>query len=154
MGISDSVLQQFELAAEIRDAYFLAPGLPSITFDLKPIALDPNAQEVVLLVDGQQLNYAHGPQQTTSLKWPQGGSTSVTFTPAIQGRRNQRQVDGPWSWFRLLDSAEIRRTNVADQTRVVFNVGGRIAVFQMRAGSAINPFSSKAVRRFRCPNSL
>ena len=55
---------------------------------------------------------------------------------------------------RLLDAAEVRRTNVADQTRVVFNVGGRIAVFQMRAGSAINPFSSKAVRRFRCPGSL
>lgn len=154
LGISDSVLQQFELAAEIRDAYFLAPGLPSITFDLKPIALDPNAQEVMLLIDGQPLNYAHGPQQTTSLKWPQGGSTSVTFSPAIEGRRNQREMDGPWGWFRLLDSSEIRRTNVADQTRIVFNVGGRIAVFQMRAGSAINPFSSKAVRLFRCPNSL
>jgi type VI secretion system protein ImpL len=154
LGISDSVLQQFTLAAEIRDSYFLAPGLPSITFDLKPIALDPNAQEVMLLIDGQPLNYAHGPQQTTSLKWPQGGTTSVTFSPEIEGRRNMRDMDGPWGWFRLLDSAEIRRTNVADQSRIVFNVGGRIAVFQMRAGSAINPFSSQAVRLFRCPSSL
>ena len=154
LGISDSVLLQFELAAEIRDAFFLAPGLPSVTFDLKPIALDPNAQQVTLMVDGQQLNYAHGPQQTTSLKWPQGGTSSVSFQPAIEGRKNLRQNDGPWGWFRLLDSAEVRRTNVADQTRVVFNVGGRIAVFQMRAGSAINPFSSKAVRQFRCPSSL
>ncbi len=154
LGISDSVLQQFQLAAEIRDAFFLAPGLPSVTFDLKPIALDPNAQQVTLMVDGQQLAYAHGPQQTTSLKWPQGGSTSVGFEPAIEGRKNLRQKDGPWGWFRLLDSAEVRRTNVADQTRIVFNVGGRIAVFQMRAGSAINPFSSTAVKRFRCPSSL
>jgi type VI secretion system protein ImpL len=154
LGISDSVLLQFQLAAEIRDAYFLAPGLPSITFDLKPIALDPNAQQVTLMIDGQPLAYAHGPQQTTSFKWPQGGSTSVTFAPAIEGRKNLRQKDGPWGWFRLLDSAEVRRTNVADQTRIVFNVGGRIAMFQMRAGSAINPFSSKAVKRFRCPSSL
>lgn len=155
LGISDSVLQQFELAAEIRDAFFLAPGLPSVTFDLKPIALDPNAQQVILVVNGQTISYAHGPQQTISLKWPEGGgSATVTFDPPIQGRKNQRVVDGPWAWFRLLDAAEVRRTNVADQTRVVFNVGGRIAVFQMRAGSAINPFSSKAVRRFRCPGSL
>ena len=154
LGISDSVLQQFQLAAEIRDAFFLAPGLPSVTFDLKPIALDPNAQQVSLMVDGQELVYAHGPQQTTSLKWPKGGSSFVRFLPEMEGRTNLRQKDGPWGWFRLLDSAEVRRTNVADQTRVVFNVGGRIAVFQMRAGSAINPFSSKAVRRFRCPNSL
>jgi type VI secretion system protein ImpL len=154
LGISDSVLLQFQLAAEIRDAYFLAPGLPSITFDLKPIALDPNAQQITLLIDGQPLVYAHGPQQTTSLKWPQGGATSVTFAPAIEGRKNLRQMDGPWGWFRLLDSAEVRRTNVADQSRVVFNVGGRIAMFQMRAGSAINPFSSKAVKNFNCPSSL
>ncbi len=154
LGISDSVLQQFQLAAEIRDAFFLAPGLPSVTFDLKPIALDPNAQQVTLMVDGQQLDYAHGPQQTTSLKWPKGGSSFVQFLPEIKDRTSRRQQDGPWGWFRLLDSAQVRRTNVADQTRVVFNVGGRIAVFQMRAGSAINPFSSKAVRSFRCPNSL
>lgn len=155
LGISDSVLQQFELAAEIRDAYFLAPGLPSITFDLKPIALDPNAQQVTLVVNGQTITYAHGPQLTTSLKWPGDGATvSVSFEPAIPGRQNSRQMDGPWAWFRMLDTAEVRRTNVADQTRVIFNVGGRIAVFSMRAGSAINPFSSKAVRRFRCPGSL
>lgn len=155
LGISDNVLQQFEIAAEIRDAFFLAPGLPSVTFDLKPIALDPNAQQVTLVVNGQTVAYAHGPQQTTSLKWPEGGgSASVSFEPAAEGRKNARQVDGPWAWFRMLDTAEVRRTNVADQTRVVFNVGGRIAVFNMRAGSAINPFSSKAVRRFRCPGAL
>ncbi|MEL6479426.1 MAG: type VI secretion IcmF C-terminal domain-containing protein, partial [Pseudomonadota bacterium] len=62
--------------------------------------------------------------------------------------------DGPWAWFRLLDAAEIRRTNVSDRSRVIFNIGGRISVFQLRAGSALNPFTLPAIASFRCPKSL
>jgi type VI secretion system protein ImpL len=62
--------------------------------------------------------------------------------------------DGPWAWFRLLDAAEIRRTNVSDRKRVIFNVSGRIAIFQLQSGSVINPFALPALSKFNCPKTF
>jgi len=156
LGISDSVLAQFQRAAEIRDAFFLAPGLPAITFDLKPVALDPAADRVQVVVDGQVLDYRQSqPQQVTPMQWPgSGGPTQVAFQPAVRNAENGQGFEGPWAFFRMLDGAEVRRTNVADRSRVIFNVGGRIAVFELRAGAAINPFDLSIIRGFRCPSSL
>jgi len=156
LGISDSVLLQFQRAAEIRDAFFLSPGLPVISFDLKPIALDPDARRIQLAIDGQILDYRqNAAQQDTPMQWPGGGgATQVVFEPKRRNAENSRAFEGPWALFRMLDAAEVRRTNVADRARVVFNIGGRIAVFQLRAGSAFNPFQLSALTNFRCPSSL
>lgn len=156
LGISPSVLTQFQHAADIRDAFFLTGQLPSVTFDLKPIALDSKATSVVLEVEGQELEYAHQVPETTPMKWPgkAGGRTRVAFTPQQPDSANSLQSEGPWSWFRLLDQAEVRRTNVSDRSKVIFSIGGRIAVFQLRAGSALNPFSLSALQAFRCVKSL
>lgn len=156
LGISASVLTQFQNAADIRDSFFLGAGLPKVTFDLKPIALDANATSVTLEVEGQPLEYAHQVPQVTPMTWPgsAGGRTRVAFTPQLAGAENSLGREGPWAWFRLLDSAELRRTNVSDRSRVVFNIGGRFAVFQLRAGSALNPFTLPAMRSFRCVKSL
>ena len=156
LGISDSVLLQFQRAAEIRDAFFLSPGLPVISFDLKPLALDPDARRVQLAIDGQILDYRqNGQQQDTPMQWPaDGGPTQVVFEPARRNAENARAFEGPWALFRMLDAAEVRRTNVADRSRVVFNIGGRVAMFQLRSGSAFNPFQLSALNNFRCPSSL
>ena len=156
IGISDAVIAQFQKASEIRDSFFVAPGLPSITFDVTPVALDPNVEQVVVEIEGQPVSYAHGPPEVTPLTWPgqNSGRTRVSFSPARTDVENAIQRDGPWSWFRLLDTAEVRRTNVSDRNRVVFNLGGRIAIFQLRAGSALNPFTASAIGSFKCPTSL
>ncbi|MEM7742239.1 MAG: type VI secretion system membrane subunit TssM [Pseudomonadota bacterium] len=156
LGVSDAVLAQFQTAAIIRDSFFLSGGLPSVAFDLTPVALDPNIDQVIVEVEGQSVSYAHGPPAVTPLTWPgqAGGRTRVSFTPEVADRENGVAHDGPWAWFRLLDTAEVRRTSIADRNRVVFNVGGRIAVFQLRAGSALNPFNRAVLNGFRCPRSL
>ncbi|MBD8891282.1 type VI secretion system membrane subunit TssM [Roseibium litorale] len=157
IGISSAVISQFQKAREIRDSFFLAPGLPSVTFDIKPVALDPNVEQVVVEIDGQPVTYAHGPPEVTPLVWPGqggGGRTRVTVSPARSDLNNTIQREGPWAWFRLLDTAEVRRTNVSDRNRVIFNLGGRIAIFQLRAGSALNPFTITALNNFSCPSSL
>ncbi len=43
LGISDAVLAQFELAAEIRAAFFPTGAAPSVQFQITPSALDPKA---------------------------------------------------------------------------------------------------------------
>lgn len=156
LGISDAVLEAFQMAAQIRDAFFLQPGLPAITFDVKPRAVDPSAQKVVLEIDGQVLEYAHGPVVTTPMTWPgkAGGRTRISFMPEIPGVENQLSREGPWALFRLLDAARKGRTQVADEFNVTFTVGGRFAIFDLRAGSAFNPFDLPALDRFRCPQSL
>ena len=62
--------------------------------------------------------------------------------------------DGPWAAFRLLDAGEVRNTNVLDRKRVIFNVGGRIAIFDLQSGAVLNPFSLPALSRFSCPASF
>jgi type VI secretion system protein ImpL len=62
--------------------------------------------------------------------------------------------EGPWGWFRILDTANIRATNASDQKRVIFNVGGRTAIFRMRATSVLDPFARPALYEFSCPESF
>nr|WP_319390943.1 type VI secretion system membrane subunit TssM [uncultured Cohaesibacter sp.] len=157
IGISNAVIAQFQKANEIRDSFFLSSGLPAITFDVTPVALDPNVEQVTVEIDGQPVIYAHGPPEVTPITWPgQNGPrrNRVAFTPSQANIKNDIQRDGPWGWFRLLDTAEIRRTNVTDRNSVIFNIGGRIAIFQIRAGSALNPFTISALKGFSCPSSL
>jgi type VI secretion system protein ImpL len=157
LGISDAVIVQMQYAAEIRDAFFNGNPEPSVNFQLTPEALDPNANKVTLEIDGQTVEFSHsqGVPRPEPITWPGSvGSARVVFQPPVQNIGNAITRDGPWGWFRLLSAAEIRRTNVSDRTRVIFNIGGRIAIFRMQSGSALNPFSLPALSKFSCPKSF
>ncbi len=156
LGISDAVLAQFERAAQIRDAFFLAPGLPVVSFSMKPIALGDGVRRIQLAVDGQILDYRNNQALAeTPMQWPgPGGPTQIVLEPSRRNAENSRAAEGPWAFFRLLDASEVRGGNSDDKMRIVFNLGGRFAVFQLRAGAAYNPFRLSALTNFRCPSSL
>ncbi|MFD2853845.1 type VI secretion IcmF C-terminal domain-containing protein [Seohaeicola zhoushanensis] len=124
---------------------------------MTPEALDPKAKGVVLEIDGQQVAFEHrgGQPNPVAVTWPGGvGFARVSFLPEERNTESTLRRDGPWGWFRLLDAAEVRRTNVSDRKRVIFNVGGRIAIFQMQSGSVLNPFALPALTKFSCPKSM
>jgi len=156
LGISQSILQQMQYAAEIRDAFFGGGAEPAVQFQMTPEALDPKAEQVTLEIDGQSVEFRHNMAPSPfAVTWP--GSVSmarVTFQPHESGTGNSLGRDGPWALFRLLSAAEVRRTNVSDRNRVIFNVGGRIAIFQLQSGSVLNPFSLEALSKFNCPKSF
>ncbi len=156
LGISPAVLQQMQYAAEIRDTFFAGGPEPTVSFELTPYALDSNAEAVAVEVGGQVVRYKHGDRVAPSaLKWPGDvGIASVGMHPPAANSESGIVRDGPWAWFRLLSAAEVRNTNVPDRSRLIFNVGGRIAQFQLRAGSVLNPFSLPALTKFQCPKSL
>ncbi|HMO71706.1 MAG TPA: type VI secretion system membrane subunit TssM [Paracoccaceae bacterium] len=157
LGISPAVLEQFMYAADIRAAFFPDGPNPQVRFQLTPEALDPKAQQVTLDVDGRSVVFRQGQGQPapTGVTWPgEAGFGRVTFEPADPSLENALTRDGAWGWFRLLDSAEIRNTNVADRKRLIFNVGGRIAIFQMQVGSTMNPFALPSLTKFSCPKSF
>ncbi len=153
LDIPDGALRQFERARMIRDSLFLAGGGPSASFEITPVRLDPNATQVFLEVDGQPMAYAHGPPTPTAMKWPGPGPavSRITLAPQQAGLASTISVSGPWSFFRLLDEGAIQRSSLTDQFTVTFNVGGRIATFDLRANSVFNPFTLTALEQFRCP---
>jgi len=157
LGISPAVIAQMQQAAEIRDAFFAAGPAPVVQFQITPEALDPKADGVALEIDGQIAGFRHadGQPRPLAVTWPGTvGLARIAFEPAAAGSESTLSRDGPWGWFRLLDAAEIRRTNVSDRTRVIFNIGGRIAIFQMQSGSVLNPFALPALSKFTCPKSF
>ncbi len=157
LGISPKVLQQLQFAAEIRDAFFAAGPQAAVQFQITPEALDPKAKSVSLQIDGQEIAFAHkgGQPNPVAVTWPGGvGLARIQFEPDRKNIESTLSRDGPWGWFRLLDAAEVRRTNVSDRKRVIFNVGGRIAIFQLQSGSVLNPFALPALSKFSCPKSM
>lgn len=157
LGISPQVLEQFQFAAEIRAAFFPEGPSPKVGIAVTPEALDPKAAGVTLEIDGTSIVFTHkdGQPAPTGVIWPgTAGFGRVTFEPAENGIENSLRRDGPWGFFRLLDAAEVRNTNVSDRKRVIFNVGGRIAIFQIQSSSAINPFALPALTKFSCPKSF
>ncbi|WP_299153938.1 type VI secretion system membrane subunit TssM [uncultured Tateyamaria sp.] len=156
LGISPAVLQQLQYAAEIRDAFFAGGANPAVSFQITPEALDPKAQEVVLDIDGTEVKFAHSvAPKPAAITWPGTvGSARIVLQPVVNNTSNAITRDGPWAWFRLLSAAEVRRTNVSDRNRVIFNVGGRIAIFQLQSGSVLNPFALPALSKFSCPKSF
>ncbi|MEM6304079.1 MAG: type VI secretion system membrane subunit TssM [Pseudomonadota bacterium] len=157
LGISDAVLKQFENARLIQQAFFAGSPALNVQFQLTPEALDPKAQQVILEIDGQQVSFAHsdGTPRPTAVRWPGAvGATRITFAPTRPGSESGIQYTGSWAWFRMLDAAEVRNTNVPDRKRVIFNIGGRIAIFQMQSGASLNPFTLRALGAFSCPKSF
>lgn len=157
LGISQAVLEQMQYAAEIRDAFFAGGDTPVVQFQITPKALDSKAKEVLLEIDGTQVSYNHRMGQPTpvAVTWPGTvGLARITLLPDKRNIENVLSRDGPWAWFRLLDAAEVRRTNVTDRRRVNFRVGGRLALFELQSGSVVNPFALPAMAKFSCPKSM
>jgi type VI secretion system protein ImpL len=150
-------LQQLQYAAEIREAFFAGGAAPSIQFQIMPQALDPKANSVTLDIHGSQVSFSHANRAPTpvTVNWPGAvGLARVVFDPQPRNIESVLQRDGPWAWFRLLNAAAIRRTNVSDRKRVIFTVGGRISIFQLQSGSVINPFALPALQKFSCPKTF
>ncbi|MBE1283372.1 MAG: type VI secretion system membrane subunit TssM [Rhodobacteraceae bacterium] len=155
LGISAAVLQHFQYAAEIRDAFFGGGDTVNIRFQVTPYALQPEAREVTLEIDGQEVFFAHKTQRPTAITWP--GSVGIArVTVQMKRRKAVHEIarDGPWAWFRLLNAAQLRNTSATDRVMVIFNPGGNFAQFQLQSGSVLNPFSLAALNKFSCPESF
>lgn len=157
LGISPAVLKQFENAALIRDAFFVGSAALNVQFQITPEALDPQARGILLDIDGQQVEYRRRDRvpRAFAIRWPGPvGSSRVSFTPEKRNSESMIRRDGSWAWFRMMDIAAVRATDSPNRHRLIFNLGGRIAIFQMESSAAINPFNLRALSEFRCPQSM
>ena len=161
LGISDEALEQFQRAANIRDAFFVGGGkTPSAAFELKPLSMDASVRQFILDLEGQIVDYQHGPPQTSRLQWPGPdgpGRVRLVFVHKY-GSRASINEEGPWAWFRVLDRSRRERSNQPELFRVTFSTSDMIAdmsaSFELRATSVRNPFNLDQLRQFSCPARL
>ena len=153
--VSAADVAQFQRAAVIRDLFFAAGGaVPTVRFDLTPVSLDPGAKQVMLDFDGVVVNYDHGPLRSTQITWP--GPNRMTnvrlrFDPPPAGGTGVLQASGPWALFRLFGQGQLVQAGSAERYQLTFQIGERRAVFEIRAGSVLNPFAPGVLQEFRCP---
>jgi type VI secretion system protein ImpL len=150
-GASTSMLRQFESVEQIRQRYFGPSGqLPEQGFTLTPGELDAGATRFTLELDGQILDYRHGPVRSVPVRWPgpSPGVAAATFEDR-SGARPNMTFQGPWAWFRLLDAA-ILRADTDVRFDAGFQNGGHQATVIIEAASIRNPYQKSAVRQFRC----
>jgi type VI secretion system protein ImpL len=150
-GTSTAMLRQFEAVQQIRENYFAPTGqLPEQQFTLTPGDLDAGATRFTLEMDGQTLDYRHGPVRSIPVHWPgpSPGVAAVTFEDK-SGAHPLQTFQGPWAWFRLLDAATVRaETDV--RFDVAFQSTGHQATVIIDANSIRNPYQKTGVRQFRC----
>ncbi|UZE29051.1 type VI secretion system membrane subunit TssM [Pseudomonas asplenii] len=158
LGISPGVLQTFQRAAAIRDAFFRSGGTqPIVRFELKPVAMDASITQFLLDLDGQQISYDHGPSRPVAMQWPNPGSIGVvrlSISPPSATGRSGVTLDGPWAWFRLLEQSDLVAGNSPDRFNLRLRVDGASISYELRANSAFNPFKSRVLSGFSLPERL
>ena len=152
VGPSLAMLRQFESAKDIREMFFRPGGQESeVRFRLTPTELDADVTRFLLELDGQNVEYRHGPERSVAASWPgqSAGPAAVTFEMRAGGRPNAA-FQGAWAWFRLLDSARVSpETEV--RSELTFVRDGHQALVRLDAASVRNPFNDRDVlRQFRC----
>ncbi|NWA04920.1 type VI secretion system membrane subunit TssM [Pseudomonas gingeri] len=158
LGIAPGVLQTFQRAASIRDAFFRSGGTqPIVRFELKPVAMDASITQFLLDLDGQQISYDHGPSRPVAMQWPNPGSIGVvrlSISPPSATGRSGITLDGPWAWFRLLEQSDLDAGNSPDRFNLRLRVDGASISYELRANSAFNPFKSRVLSGFSLPERL
>ena len=151
-GASTAMLHQFEQVEQIRKYYFAPNGqLPEQTFWLTPGDLDADVNRFSLEMDGQRLDYRHGPVSKIKVAWPgpSPGLAAATFEDR-SGATPNLTFQGPWAWFRLLDTSTLKAEADGVRFDAVFQTAGHHATVIIEAASILNPYQKSLLRQFSC----
>lgn len=155
--VSAGSLEQFKRSERIRQIYFMGNALPHIKFELKPQFLNASVKEFQLNIEGKIIKYRHGRPRTEKFQWPKQEGSPFPVVEwnfrTFDGQFFSNRKEGPWAWFRTLDSVGFSKKG---QTRfiITFRANGYEARYRMLAGSVINPFGSTELQAFHCPELL
>jgi len=151
IGRSAGLLSQFQAVERIRQIYFRPGGqLPELRFNIAPEYLDAAVRRVSIELDGQTVDYRHGPPRAQSIVWPgpTPGQSVLTFEEST-GAGPNRAYDGPWSIFRLFGDAKLQPQSEL-RFLVTLSAGNRNTRVILEASSVRNPFARNELRDFRC----
>lgn len=155
IGVRPETLMVFQRAKRIRQSFFESDNSLRVEFGMKPVYLDQHITRFVLELGKQDLVYKHGPARAKSLSWPAGqDQTRIVFTPSESKREIAHTYEGEWGIFKLLDQSLKARPESRKDNIVMIDLKGNKVQLELIPSSAINPFWSNEMERFRCPRTL
>jgi len=144
---------QFQRAARIRDVFF--PGnTPNASFNVEMRLLNSSNPSDVFYMEtnGDLKMFSKQFQPSHRIQW--GGLSPSTTLRIRASEGAYKTYNGPWSLFRLFDSAQIQNTERPEKFKAVFTLEGKEFEFEVMANSAFNPLRLNELRQFRCPGNL
>lgn len=154
LEISSAAMTQLEQADRIRTLYFPNNSkIPSVNFSIQPRILDLQSRSVYVQLANQSFIYRHGPQQTFNWHWPAVGDTqqvSISFNDFTE-KTSSITLDGPWAWFRLLNSTQFQPTGAPGHYIWTINQNGHQADFDVWTGNNQPVFDLKILQNLNLP---
>ncbi|AGH81618.1 IcmF-like protein [Psychromonas sp. CNPT3] len=156
--IRQEVLDQLQQAKKIQQAFFNRKGILNVEFSLEPIELSANKRRSVINVDGQYVEYSHGPRKSVELLWPNtlraSATSKVTLVPSAPNRSPRSiKIQGPWAFFRLLDKGQVISAS-ATSVDYKFKIDGGYARYRLHSEADNNPFTTSLFKSFKLSNTL
>ncbi len=156
--IRPEIVEQLAQAKHIGEAYFNRNGALDVSFTLEPLHLSRNKRRAVVNVDGQFIEYSHGPKRSVELIWPNalraGAQSKVTLVPT-QTNVSPRSVaeSGAWSLFKLLERSDVIGGNASAMDYQVTLDGGKFA-FRIQTPASNNVFKTELLHSFHLSDTL
>ncbi|MCE0559228.1 MULTISPECIES: type VI secretion system membrane subunit TssM [unclassified Motilimonas] len=156
--IRSDVLAKMQTAKHIQQAFFNKKGSLDVEFTLEPLELSPDKRRSLFNVDGQYVEYSHGPRMSTGLVWPNtlrpSATSKVTLVPGA-ANKSPRSVsaNGQWALFRLLDKGQVTGTT-ATSVDYEFKVDHGHMRYRLVTDNTVNPFTTSLLQSFTLPQTL
>jgi type VI secretion system protein ImpL len=152
------VQHAIEQAKQIQTAFFNLKGNLDVQFTLAPLQMSPNKRRSVINVDGQYVEYTHGPQRAIELVWPntlrETAESKLTLVPSeVNMSPRSLSYEGPWAFFRLLDSAKITSSSLTS-VDYQFSVDNGEMTYRLSIADNSNPFTSNLLSNYQLPKTL
>ena len=150
----NNILRHVELSDRVQHMFFGPRGeTPSISFELVPRDVDPDIFNVTLIIDNEELTYAHGPKLGRRFTWPSSNLTTQSFSRLVIESETDTEAiteKGDWSLLRLLRHGRMSRLD-SERYLIEFTTrGGHRLNFELIAGSVYNPFDVNFFSSIRC----
>ncbi|BFM08555.1 type VI secretion system membrane subunit TssM [Halioxenophilus aromaticivorans] len=156
-GMSAKVLEFFQRADSVRQAFFAGSENLNVAFSLKPHTLDRIASNLSLDISGANLNYHHGPPKSQSFQWPgeDPSDNQLSFSLVSRGTPISVRGDGDWGWFRLLDQyASFDAGAEPGTVMLTFAVNGIETTQELHPSTRVHPFDPALMSELSLPERL
>ncbi len=156
IAIPMSVLEQFQRANQIQQALLTPPGAPpKASFSLQVLSLSADLTGAIMNLNGQVLEYRHGPRRSMPFTWQAAPGSSASYTLVLQNIANQNvqlQGSGDWGLFALIDQARIMHK--PGSSALILTYSNNTVSYQLSSDTSINPFDPNLIAAFRLPSDL
>lgn len=153
IGISQESLDMINRASMIQKMFYENnPNKLILHFTLTPISLSHNVSHFNLNIGGQLISFTPvlKPIQAT---WPGPKGYFVALSSEAL-TASKSILRGPWAWLHLIQKSQIKTTKDPKTFKLVINLEGNTAHYQLTADNPINPYPPSVLYMFRCPGTL